>query len=278
MTASFVRLAAACLGVLALTLGAAAARAQPIMIDAQVLEQKVAEGARVVDVRAADKYAAGHIPGAVNLPWTSLNIDKADGVRIEFVSDETLAAAFGGAGLSYDDTIVIVDETALAGRGFVAFDYAGFPTVHVLDGGMKAWSGALSTDAVQVAATPFALERKREIRVHKDYVQSRIGAEGVTIIDGRNQEGYDKGRIPSATLLFPVTTIDESGRYRDPATLRAMLTGAQASPDREVISYCSTGLMAANNYLTMRDLGYQNVVLYDEGWDEWKRDPAQIEK
>ena len=33
------------------------------------------------------------------------------------------------------------------------------------------------------------------------------------------------------------------------------------------------GVAAANNYLALRNLGYDNVVLYDASWDEWSRDP-----
>src|SRR5690606_33134754 len=31
---------------------------------------------------------------------------------------------------------------------------------------------------------------------------------------------------------------------------------------------------AANNYVALRNLGYTNVRIYDESWDEWSRDPA----
>lgn len=36
------------------------------------LETKKREGAHLIDVREADEYAAGHIPGAVNVPLSEL--------------------------------------------------------------------------------------------------------------------------------------------------------------------------------------------------------------
>jgi len=35
----------------------------------------IAEGARLVDVRSADEFAGGHLPGAVNLPLAALRAD-----------------------------------------------------------------------------------------------------------------------------------------------------------------------------------------------------------
>ncbi len=278
MKAIAARLAAALFGALALALGAAAGQAQSIVIDAQTLEAKTAEGARVVDVRAPDKYAQGHIPGAINLPWRMLNIGDVDGVKIEFLADDALAAAFGAAGLGYDDVIVIVDENSLAGRGFIAFEYAGFPAVHVLDGGMQAWAGPVSAEAVALAPRPFTLDRKRELRVGMAHVAARIGDANAVIVDGRGKGAYDAGRIPTALSAPAPSLLAENGAYQDADALRAMLAAKGITPDREVVNYCGSGVYSAHNYLAMRNLGYENVSLYDGSMDEWGKDPARVEK
>ncbi|MFF0739275.1 rhodanese-like domain-containing protein [Streptomyces sp. NPDC004111] len=41
-------------------------------LDPAQLESRIADGALVVDVRSADEYAQGHVPGAVNVPLDSV--------------------------------------------------------------------------------------------------------------------------------------------------------------------------------------------------------------
>lgn len=55
------------------------------------LEGKKREGARLVDVREREEYAAGHIPGAVNLPLSEL-VGREDDIRPNTV----LICASGG--------------------------------------------------------------------------------------------------------------------------------------------------------------------------------------
>ncbi len=85
------------------------------------LERMMKEGAvNVVDVRAADDYAKGHIPGAVNLPkerWSSLQ------------------------GLRKDRTNVLYCYSIvchLAAAAAVEFAAHGFPVME-LDGGWRWW-------------------------------------------------------------------------------------------------------------------------------------------
>jgi thiosulfate/3-mercaptopyruvate sulfurtransferase len=262
---------------LALALATAPSQAQSetgsIITGQPDFERLIKEGAKLIDVRSAAAYAEGHVAGAINLPWQSLNVSEADGIRNEFASDATFEELLGKAGLSYDDTILIYDTTALPGRAYVAFVYAGFDKVHVLDGGVGAWQGELSTEPVEVAATTFTLDRKNDIRVSKDYVASKVGDAGSVIIDGRNGDAYADGHIPGAQTLPASSLLTPSATLQSEPVLLALLNTAGVSPDREVVSYCGSGVAAANNYLALRNLGYQNVVLYDASWDEWSRDP-----
>lgn len=262
---------------IAIALAAAPSHAQSeqvsIITGQSDFERLLKDGAKLIDVRSATSYAEGHVAGAINLPWQSLNVSEADGIRNEFASDATFEELIGKAGLSYDDTILIYDTNALPGRAYVAFVYAGFDKVHVLDGGVGAWQGELSTEPVEVAATTFTLERKNDIRVSKDYVASKVGDADSVIIDGRNGDAYADGHIPGAQTLPASSLLTPSATLQSEPVLLALLNTAGVSPDREVVSYCGSGVAAANNYLALRNLGYQNVVLYDASWDEWSRDP-----
>lgn len=44
----------------------------PGVVDAATARKLVADGVKVVDVRTPDEYAAGHVPGAVNIPYDEM--------------------------------------------------------------------------------------------------------------------------------------------------------------------------------------------------------------
>lgn len=103
----------------------AATAAGVTTIDGPQLERLMADGKAlmIVDVREPELFAAGHIPGAINIPY--------DDAKPRIVSE-----------LSPQDRIVFVchggpmgDELGLllVGRGF--------GSVHNLNGGMKKWKG-----------------------------------------------------------------------------------------------------------------------------------------
>jgi rhodanese-related sulfurtransferase len=117
-------LVAAAIGVGVVTVAAAA---ELTTINGRQLESLMADGQAlvIVDVREPELFAAGHIPGAINIPY--------DDARPRIVAE-----------LSPRDRIVFVchggpmgDElgTILAGRGN--------GSVYNLKGGMKKWRGAL---------------------------------------------------------------------------------------------------------------------------------------
>jgi rhodanese-related sulfurtransferase len=120
---------------------ATAAQRDVILSAAEVQPLLGQPGIKLIDTRSRKDFAKGHLPGAISLPWQELNVSERDGMRNELATDEELARRFGAAGLSYDDTIILCDATTLAGRGYVAFEYAGFTRIHVLDGGFGQWTG-----------------------------------------------------------------------------------------------------------------------------------------
>lgn len=44
----------------------------PGVVDGATARKLVAEGVKVVDVRTPNEYAAGHVPGAVNIPYDQM--------------------------------------------------------------------------------------------------------------------------------------------------------------------------------------------------------------
>lgn len=243
-----------------------------IYIDAAYLAGLSAQpGVKIIDIREADVFAQGHIPGAINIPNGLLSIDL-DHVRNEIPPVAELQATFAAAGLSYDDTIVIYGDT-IAGRAFIAFDQSGFEKVHVLEGGIAAWTGETTTVATLPTPSDFVLDREKVAIVDKDYVLAAIGQPDVFIIDSRGAEGYNAGFIPGSHNV-PLSLSHNGAALQSPAALVAALDALGITKDSEIIATCGSGNAASNQLAVLRDLGYTNLKLYDGSWNDWKADPA----
>ncbi len=116
----------------------------------------------VIDTRNPAAYAAGHVPGAVNLHdiFTFLATSTPEGIaelRGKF------AAAFGASGLSGAETAVCYEESMNSGfgqscRGYFLLKFLGYPKAMVLHGGFAAWKAAempVSTETPAVVAKTF---------------------------------------------------------------------------------------------------------------------------
>lgn len=248
--------------------------AHPIIVNLEQFKELIGNGAKIVDVRQLAAFEAGHIPGAVNLPWAKLNVSERDGIRNEFEADEVIEQIVSEAGLSNGDTLVIYDTNSLPGRAFIALEYAGFKDkIHVLDGGIGAFTDKLETGAVEVAKTDFKITDKFDMRVDKAYVETKIRANDSVIVDGRNADAFVDGHIPGAKSLSASRLLTEDRKVQPEDVLSGLLASRGIDKEKEILSYCGSGVAAANNYIALRNLGYKNVRIYDESWDEWSRDP-----
>lgn len=247
--------------------------ATPIIVNGEQFKALVDKGAKIVDSRQPAAYAKGHIPGAVNLPWAKLNVSERDGIRNEFAEDSVFEDVISTAGLKAGDTLVIYDTNSLPGRAFIALEYAGFKNIHVLDGGVGAYSGDLSTEAVAVEKSNFKLTDKHDVRVDKAYVESKLKAQDTVIVDGRNADAFVDGHIPGAKSVVAANLLTQDKKVQPEDVINNLLAARGIDKSKEILSYCGSGVAAANNYIALRNLGYTNVRIYDESWDEWSRDP-----
>ncbi|WP_295625130.1 rhodanese-like domain-containing protein [uncultured Corynebacterium sp.] len=104
-----------------------------VEISADQLDNLIAGGCTVVDVRSAEDYAGGHIPGAVNIPAGALSEDPG---QLTGLIDSTASANVALVCLrgrsSRDAAEAIAEAPALA-------DLA---VIHSLGGGTVAWEDA----------------------------------------------------------------------------------------------------------------------------------------
>lgn len=228
-------------------------------------------GVKLIDIRSPEAYAEGHIEGAISIPLASISVE-ANGLRHQLAGITERQDIFAAAGLSYDDTLVLIGDN-LAGRAYIGFDQSGFEKIHVVEGGIAKWPTALTTAATEVTPSNFVLDRPKAEVVDKEYVLSKIGVEGVYIIDSRGDADFNAGSIPGSYNI-PIWVSHFEATLQDPTELAAALEAIGLSKDSEIITTCGSGNVASNQLTALRDLGYTNVKIYDGSWDEWVADPS----
>ncbi|MES2028763.1 MAG: rhodanese-like domain-containing protein, partial [Pseudomonadota bacterium] len=152
----------------------------------------------IIDTRNPDAYAAGHIPGAVNLHeiFTFLATSTPEGM------DELktkFAAAFGGAGLSGSETAVIYEQSMNSGfgqscRGYFLLEFLGYPKIKVLHGGYEAWTmkGLPTTTDVPVPKpASFAVRPEAgSILIDAATMQAALGNPSIALLDVRDVDEW----------------------------------------------------------------------------------------
>jgi thiosulfate/3-mercaptopyruvate sulfurtransferase len=253
----------------------------------------------VIDTRAPDAYAAGHIPGAVNIHdiFTYLATSTPEGVaelRGKF------ADAFGSAGLGGDETAVIYEGSMNSGfgqscRGYFLLKFLGYPKAMVLHGGYQAWTAAglpVSTEAPSVAPKEFPIvDTGMEMMIDRETMLKAVGDDGIAKLDVRDVDewlgtssspyGPDfcprKGRIPGAKwlewyrLMKPTAT---GPMFKSKDEVLAECHSVGITPDTPVYLYCFKGARASNSLVALKEAGIKDVRMYFGSWNEWSRDPS----
>ena len=235
----------------------------------------------LLDLRPAEQFAAGHLPGAVHLDlWGVSLIDTSEAPLRAFMW--MIGHLFSLRGVTPDRPVVVYEKDSgiRAARAFWFLEYLGHPDVRVLDGGIDAWlreGRAITTETVAPKASTWHGDPVPDRLATWQQVYDRLKQQGTAILDTRSDEEHSGeavrakrgGAIPGAVHIEWTRNVAADGRLKSPDDLRAMYEAAGVTPDREVISYCQGGYRAAHAYLALRRLGYPRVRNYTGSWKEW---------
>ena len=266
---------------------------------ADLVPMMEAEPTVIIDTRSPDAYAAGHIPGAVNVHeiFTYLATSTPEGIE-ELKSK--FADAFGKAGLSGTETAVIYEQSMNSGfgqscRGYFLLSMLGYPKIKVLHGGFDAWVAAkLPVTADVPSPTPAAFPIVPEagsILIDYKAVLAALGKPDIALLDVRDVDewigdssspyGKDfcprKGRIPGAVWLEwyrMMKPTPEGPRFKSSDEILAECATVGITKETPVYLYCFKGARASNTLLALKNAGVKDVRMYFGSWNEWSRDPA----
>lgn len=247
---------------------------------------------------AHEAYAAGHVPGAGYLDTASFE----HGPLWNKVPDAELERVLLAHGIRHDVTVVLYGRNVLAAARIAhLLLYAGVRDVRLLDGGFAAWLRAgLPLEAgpprVMPAAAGFgaAFPARPDVLADMDQVRGLLARGDAALASIRTWDEYvgktsgypyiaARGDIPGALwgragIDGDVNSMaafhDADGRMKPAADIAAMWASSGIHPDRRTVFYCGTGWRASLAFFYAWLMGWQRIAVYDGGWCEWSRDPA----
>lgn len=166
----------------------------------------------VIDIRTAEQYKKGHIPGAINVPMALWAVSR-NGLSLELPLEDALSDLIKKTGMNAGSHPVIVnrfdtdfnraDTTRVAWTCAIA----GIENATILDGGQNRWVKeikTLSTEDANATPSAYALKMNQSILASKRYVLEKIGK--AILVDTRLPEEYfgvalKPGHIKSAVNL-----------------------------------------------------------------------------
>jgi thiosulfate/3-mercaptopyruvate sulfurtransferase len=276
---------------IAIPLGASAGDESTIIVDTAFVEQAVARGTLIWDVRSQGDYRRGHIPGAVNIDEASLVLREAP--TEDYIPLARIERILSDAGIDPTREIVLYGNKAHTSPyfGYVTVRYLGGSAARVYHGGFDDWKAAgkpIATEPMKLPPVSFRAKVNPDVIVSTRDVVAKLGNSGVQIVDARTEKEFSGediralrgGRIPGAVNIpYEDNWVDadtprklqrrqvagKDGMSLKPAEdLRALY--AKLDPQKETIVYCQSGVRAAETATVLQSLGFRNVKVYDSSW------------
>ena len=264
----------------------------------------------VLDVRSAESYGEGHIPGALNEPFEvpfSAWITMRDDLLLEVPDTEDLFASLGALGITAQSQVIVLSDPnpdeppfyglSAATRVADTLIYAGVSNVAVLSGGYTLWvaeSRPVETAAAAPVPAVFDGRVRQDIFVSSEYTEAHLHR--ARILDARDADVYfgmtvevyaaKAGHIPTASS-FPAPWIWETSddtvyTVKDVEQLAQAARGILGTPReggmhrhfyRDIIVYCGVGGYASALWFVLSEvLKYPMVRFFDGSAQEWVRD------
>jgi thiosulfate/3-mercaptopyruvate sulfurtransferase len=251
---------------------------------------------RIVDVRwyldgrsGRDAFFGGHLPGAVFCDLDAVLAAHGDPTsgRHPLPSPSAFAAALGSLGINESERVVAYDDTGggTAGRLVWMLRAIGQPAA-ILDGGLAAWIGPLSTTEDTPAPTARSIlpwpATMLEALEDLDTLET-----SAVVLDARAPERYSglvepvdprPGHIPGAVNLPWTTLLGADGKLAEETALRQVFAEHGLSSADDLVASCGSGVTACMLLIAAEHAGLGSGRLFVpsfSGWSSSTRDVAR---
>jgi thiosulfate/3-mercaptopyruvate sulfurtransferase len=270
--------------------------AQPLLSPSELQAQSGQVAVRIIDIRDPKTYAANHIEGSVNAPYSKWR--GAPSNPGELPEIKKLTALVQSLGLTPNTHAVIVSSGAddtdfgAAARVYWTLKVLGLQQLSILNGGIKSWQQAgfkVDNKPVEVAASTFLPTIDTRYLVTRNELVQDIKSNKAVLVDARPAEFFN-GDTRHAAAKLP-GTIDgainvEHSNWFKPGTSQVISSSDAKSiaakynleqPNQEIVSFCNTGHWAATNWFVLSEVvGDQNVKLYAGSMVDWAQAPEAL--
>lgn len=246
---------------------------------------------RLLDLRSAAAYAAGHLPGAAHVEEGPLR--NAEDPQLYLPPAARFAELMSALGVGPDTHVVLYDDQSSrsAARLWFVLNAFGHARVSILNGGWKKWAAEqrpVSREAPTPRPARFAPRAVPALSCPAPELLAR--RPGTVVLDARSPEEYrgemvssgavQAGRIPGAVNVdWRENVTGPFGVFRPAAELRQLYASRGITPDKEIVTYCASGGRAAHSLFTLKLLGYPRVRVYYGSFADYSRRPeAPVEK
>jgi len=280
--------AAACAGEVAET--GERTYARDVLVDTDWIEARLGDPTvNVIEVGGnARAFTEGHLPGATFLSMGGLS-NPDDAIENMIATREQLSAALSAVGIERDQIVVLYDRqnNLQSARAYWALKYYGHPELRIYNGGAPRWTAdgrPLTTEAAEVVASSYeAGPADLEMQTTWQYVVDHIDDPSTLTCDVRGPEEYlgrdvraeRGGHIPGSVNIEWTAAMTGDGTFKSAAELAALYAGAGFTPDKQIITYCQSGVRGAHTWFVLSELlGYPSVRNYDGSWAEYGNNPG----
>ncbi|NJK78282.1 MAG: sulfurtransferase [Nanoarchaeota archaeon] len=230
----------------------------------------------IADTRSFKEYSEGHIPSAVNLDLFAFHWIDTTKEGIENFNSQT-QNLLSFLGVTPEKKVVFYDSVSgmLAARGVWMLMYFSHQNVFILDGGITKWKKEnLPLETKPNAFKPSKFTGKINPNMISGFQYIRDNFDKVKIIDARSPGEYtgsvtraaQSGHIPNSINIDWNENIQEDGTFKNDSDLSKLYDFPK---DSEIVTYCQGAYRAANSFLALKKLGFDNVRVYLGSWGEW---------
>ena len=236
-------------------------------------------------------YPSGHVPGAVQVDWTT---DLNDPLRRDYLHKDGFEALMSRIGVTSDTTVVFYGDKNnwWACYALWVFQLFGHDNVKIMDGGRLKWEQEgrdMTRDVPTYPATQYSTPARddSQIRAFRDEVLAHVEGHK-PLVDVRSPQEYSGellhmpnypqegalrgGHIPGAkNVPWSRAANPDDGTFKSADELRAIYEQEQGlNSGDDVIAYCRIGERSSHTWFVLTYLlGYNHVRNYDGSWTEW---------
>jgi thiosulfate/3-mercaptopyruvate sulfurtransferase len=236
-------------------------------------------------------YSSGHIPGAVEVDWTT---DLNDQLVRDYLNQDGFQELMRRKGVKRGTTVVFYGDKNnwWACYAFWVFQLFGHSNARIMDGGRLKWEREgrpMTTDVPVYPVTDYAAPRRddKAERIFRDGVLRHTESKH-PLVDVRSPEEYSGerlhmegypnegalrgGHIPGAKSVPWARAINpEDGTFKTADELGAIYRDEQGlKPDDDIVVYCRIGERSSHTWFVLSHLlGFGLVRNYDGSWTEW---------